>query len=179
MPMTKMPINFEHLVGADSLNWLQSILDQAAVKIIVTSRVRLGLPQERILDLHGLEYNTSAFVENGDLTANSAVQLFLYHARRVHPDFTPEREDYGAIVDLCQLVEGLPLGIELAATWARVISCSEIVQRVRTNIDLLKSDTVGDNGRSRSIRATFDVPAWISRYCIPASRQMAAGGCHC
>ncbi len=149
--------NFEHLVGAGSLNWLRSILDQApAVKIIVTSRARLGLPQERILDLQGLEYDTDACIESGEPTACSAVQLFLYHAKRVYPDFEPTAEDYNAIVKLCQLVEGLPLGIELAATWVRIISCSEIVGRVRTNIDLLKSDQVGGNGRSRSIRATFD-----------------------
>ncbi len=149
--------NFEHLVDASSLQWLRSILDQAAeVKVIVTSRTRLGLPQERIFDLHGLDFDTAACVENDDPSACSAVQLFLYHAQRVRPDFEPVAEDYTAILDLCQLVEGLPLGIELAATWVRLISCSEIVQRVRTNIDLLKSDTVGGNGRSRSIRATFD-----------------------
>ncbi len=83
---------------------------------------------------------------------------FWFHAQRVRPAFNPSDQDEDAILELCSLVKGLPLGIELAATWVRLLSCREIVQRVQANMDLLAENEAGinGNGNGRSMRATFD-----------------------
>ena len=55
-----------------------------------------------------------------------------------------------------QLVEGLPLGIELAAAWIRVLSCEEIAQEIARNLDFLSSAMQDLPERQRSLRAVFD-----------------------
>ena len=46
------------------------------------------------------------------------------------PDFTIPSDDWVHVVRICQLVQGLPLGIELAAAWAKVLSCQEIATEI-------------------------------------------------
>jgi len=145
--------NFEHLIpGADLLG---EILQRAPqLKMLVTSRERLGLREEWILDLQGLP-----FPESEDMTPlenYSAVQLFLQRAQQVQADFWLRFLDKSAVARICRLVEGLPLGIELAAAWTRTFSCREIAVEIEKNYDFLTTSLQNIPQRHRSLPAVFE-----------------------
>jgi predicted ATPase len=82
--------------------------------------------------------------------------LFVQQARRVQAGFTLTEEDAPCVARICQLVEGVPLGIELAASWVRVLSCREIVTEIEKSLDFLTSAWQNVPERHRSVRAVFD-----------------------
>ncbi|GAB4421179.1 MAG: BTAD domain-containing putative transcriptional regulator [Anaerolineae bacterium] len=145
--------NFEHLIPGASL--LGEILQRAPqLKMLVTSRERLGLREEWILDLQGLAFPESediALLEN-----YSAVQLFLQRAQQVQADFWLRFLDKSAVARICRLVEGLPLGIELAAAWTRTFSCQEIAVEIEKNYDFLTTSLQNIPQRHRSLPAVFE-----------------------
>ena len=80
-------------------------------------------------------------VEDEDrIEAFDAVRLFVQAARRVEPALVPSVEA-AAIVDICRQVEGLPLALELAAAWTRVLSCDAIAAELRHGTELLHAGT--------------------------------------
>ena len=124
------------------------------VKLLVTSRRRLQLQEEWVLPLHGLplpnQQNLAA------VTTNTAVALFVQAAQQHDPNFLPNEEMWPAIRRICQLVDGLPLGLELAAPWIRLLSCAEIAAEIEKNLDFLTSPHLNVPERHRSIRAVFN-----------------------
>ena len=145
--------NFEHLaVGAGAL---VSILAAApGVKMLVTSRERLNLQGEWVLDVDGMPFPeaqaTAAIDEYG------AVQLFWQAARRAHAGFTPSAADSEAASRICRLLAGMPLAIELAAAWVAVLSCEEIAAEIGRNLDFLTTTQRDVPERHRSLRAVFE-----------------------
>jgi predicted ATPase/DNA-binding SARP family transcriptional activator len=135
--------NFDELLEGAPL--LLEILHHApGVKLLITSRERLALAEEWLLPLAGLTVD------------DAAVELFVQRAMRVAPDLDPI-EDGAAIRELCRLVEGMPLAIELAASWAGIMRCETITQEVRTSLDFLTADVLTDlPERHRSMRGVFE-----------------------
>jgi predicted ATPase/DNA-binding SARP family transcriptional activator len=145
--------NFEHLLQAAGL--LSELLAEAAgIKIVVTSQVRLNLAEEWSFELGGLSFPLNPTDSN--LEQYSSVQLFEHHAQRVQAHFHPGEADRVHISRICRLMEGLPLGIELAAAWVRVLSCQEIAAEIEKNLDFLETSLHGVPDRQRSLRAVFD-----------------------
>lgn len=72
------------------------------------------------------------------------------------PTFSPSAEDSAWVVRICRLVEGIPLAIELAAAWVRMLSCREIAQEIERNLDFLTTSLRNVPERHRSLRAVFD-----------------------
>ena len=148
--------NFEHLMeGADLLH---RILQSApGVRLLVTSRERLNLQGEWVFEVRGLPFPPGP-EENGPerVEAYEAVQLFLETARRVHPAFTLNEESRACVVRICRLVEGMPLGIELAAAWVRALSCQQIALEIENNLDFLRAYVRAIPERHRSLRAALD-----------------------
>ena len=145
--------NFEHLtLGAE---FLGDILFHASqIKIMVTSRERLNLRGESILELSGMAFPPLEATDR--LEGYSAIQLFVQSARRTNPDFTLSEECKSCVIRICQLLEGLPLGIELSAAWMRVLSCEEVVEEIEKNLDFLVSPLRDLPERHRSLRAVFE-----------------------
>lgn len=151
--------NLEHLL--EGVDLLSDLLQQALdVKLLVTSREPLGLPGEWVFDVHGLpvppESDESRQILSTGWEKAGAVQLFLQAARRANPEFAVNADDQAAIVRICQLVEGMPLGIELAAAWVRMLSCQEIATEIAASLDFLHTTARGVPARQRSLRAAFD-----------------------
>lgn len=153
--------NFEHLLMGAGL--LGEILHEAKeVKILVTSRERLNLQEEWVYALEGLAYpliKSSGRIERQDIESLekfSAVQLFLYNARKVHSSFSLVGEDQQGMSRVCQIVEGMPLGIELASSWVQVLSCREIAREIEGNLDFLTTTLRNLPPRHRNMRAVFD-----------------------
>ncbi len=140
------------MAGTD---FLVTILQQAPqVKLLVTSRERLNLQGEWVLSVPGLAYPAEIMADTAvPPIAFSAIQLFLQVARRSAPGF---ESDLPAIAAICQLVDGLPLGIELAAVWVRALPCADIAQEIGRNFDFLTSHWRDLPARHRSLRAVFD-----------------------
>ncbi|CAG0949569.1 Putative HTH-type transcriptional regulator [Burkholderiales bacterium] len=144
--------NFEQLAAHASL--VERLLQACPrLKIIVTSRVRLAAAMEWSLPLEGLPCPE---VEDQDrIDAFDAVRLFVDAARRVEPALIPSVEA-AAIVDICRQVEGLPLMLELAASWTRVLSCDAIAAELRQGTELLRAVDPARPARHASIEVVFD-----------------------
>ncbi|MBI4670542.1 MAG: tetratricopeptide repeat protein [Chloroflexi bacterium] len=136
--------NLEHLVGdAKALTLIEELLrDAPRVKILATSREPLAVQSEWLFELDGL----------GD----QAVTLFEQSACRAQSGFQSCEDDRSSIARICQLVGGMPLGIELAASWVRVLSCAEIAQEIERHLDFLTTSARDVPERHRSMRAVFD-----------------------
>ncbi|MCB8989370.1 MAG: tetratricopeptide repeat protein [Ardenticatenaceae bacterium] len=147
--------NFESVLGdAAAPALLADILQYAPrVVMLVTSRQPVGLQAERLFNLDGLPYPDAS--SQADFERWDAVQLYLDRARRIQPDVAADRDNLAAIAAICQLIEGLPLGIELAAAWAREMSGVEILTAVQTSLDTLATTRPDVPPRHRSLRATF------------------------
>jgi predicted ATPase/DNA-binding SARP family transcriptional activator len=145
--------NCEHLSGV--ADFVSEVLRAAPqVKILATSRERLDLVEEWLFELEGLDYPADAAVQ--DWLNFSAPRLFVESARRVQKDYTPGPADWHNIWRICQLVEGLPLGIELAAASIRRHSSQEIAAQIERGIDILTVSWRNMPRRHRSLRAVFD-----------------------
>ena len=141
--------NFEHLIAGAGL--VADVLRAAPqVKILVTSREWLNLQGEWVLPIDGMEVPNLASL---DAARYNAIQLFAACAERIQPRFSLE-DELAAVVDICRSVEGMPLSIELAATWLRVMKTAEITQRI--SVQFLSTGHRDAPERHRSIQATFD-----------------------
>ncbi len=147
--------NLEHLLDASDL--ISRILVTApGVKLLVTSRVRLQLQEEWLLPLEGLEVPRLHDVVAFDPATHSAVQLFVKRARRLQPDFVESAVNVAHVVQICRLVGGMPLGIELAASWLRTIPLEEIANEVQSSLDFLATSMRNIPDKHRSMRAVFE-----------------------
>jgi predicted ATPase/transcriptional regulator with XRE-family HTH domain/Tfp pilus assembly protein PilF len=145
--------NMEHLIGASGQ--LAEILRNApGVKMLVTSRERLNIQAEWVFEIHGLPAPPDEWIEQPE--EYSAIALFLQNARRVQPGYIPDRNDLAAILQICRLMNGVPLGIELAASWMRLLTPPEIAQEISRDLDFLTSSLRDIPERHRSMRAAFD-----------------------
>ena len=134
--------NLEHLVAGVDL--LVAILHGApSVKLMVTSRERLGLQSEWVFELQALAEPV-------------AVTLFAERAQRVQHHFTLTPTHQAAVERICRLVGGMPLALELAANWVYTLSCDEIADEIERNLDFLSATGRDLPTRQRSMRATFD-----------------------
>ena len=149
--------NFEHLIEGARL--VEALLGAApGVKALVTSREGLKIRSEKIFDVRGLRFPEKEDLSNPE--SFSSVQLFLRSARRVKPDFRPDSPELGAIAKICRLLEGMPLGIELSATWVPHLKVGQIAEKIEDGHDFLATTMPHLPARHRSLRAVFEY-SWI------------------
>jgi predicted ATPase len=144
--------NFEHVIEGAAL--LARILTGApGVKILVTSRVKLGVTGETVINLPGLvvDWDTpdEAFQASG-------VRLFIDAAKRADALFSLEGDDLEPLSRVLHLVGGTPLGIILAASWVDTLPVSEIAAEIEKSMDFLEAGQAGQPDRHRSMRAVFE-----------------------
>ncbi len=152
--------NFEHLICDQVLAFLSDLLASApGVTLLVTSQSPLNMVGEQVYPLGGLSFLKNLGDPIDTLLTYSGIQLFLQAARRDAPNFQPGEPDLLAIANICRLVEGLPLGIELAAVWIPLLTPAEILARMEETLDFLESDRHTVSERHRRLRVVFDV-AW-------------------
>jgi predicted ATPase/DNA-binding SARP family transcriptional activator len=153
--------NVEHLVdvpdparrgGAGLANDLLEVAP--GLKILATSRARLRVRGEHLYHLTGLQVPEEE--SRPDIQAHSAVRLFVEAARRARADFPLGPDALAHVARVCRLVEGMPLGILLAAGWVGVLSPREIAAEIEGSLDFLETDLQDVPERQRSIRAAFN-----------------------
>lgn len=144
--------NMEHMTAAADL--VADMLRAARrLHLLVTSREPLHLQDETIVELRGLPIATHVRAPMND---QGALGLFLQRARRARQDFAPTRDDLAAIQQICRRVEGMPLGIELAAAWVRNLSCGEIARELNQSYDAIVARARDIPARHRSLGAVFE-----------------------
>jgi len=124
------------------------------LRTVVTSRAALDVPGEAVVPLDGLSVPPRDDAE--DAEAYDAFGLALRAAHRVRPDFHPRGEERTALVSLTRILAGMPLAIELAASWLRVLEPSELLYEVRRDLDVIRDRFDELDPRHASLRAVFE-----------------------
>jgi DNA-binding SARP family transcriptional activator/predicted ATPase len=161
--------NFEHLLGpsgptgvsplttmGESVGLVSDLLRAAPeVKVMVTSRVRLNVRGEHLYLVRGMDLPDRE--ERDNILDYGSVQLFVQSARRVQSPFEFTADDLTDIAQICQLADGMPLAILLAAAWTEMLPPAEIVEQIaERSIDFFETDWRGVPARQRGMRAVFD-----------------------
>ncbi|MFN2244626.1 MAG: tetratricopeptide repeat protein, partial [Anaerolineae bacterium] len=145
--------NLEHIL--ECADFLSAILQHTpGVVLLVTSRERLNVHEEWVYEIAGLTYPEDAIADVAD--GYSALDLFRQRAGQVDRHFVLSEVEMPHVARICQLVEGMPLGIELAASWAGVQSCEEIAREIASSLDTLATRLRNVPERHRSLWATFE-----------------------
>lgn len=148
--------NFETVIEAASL--VAGLLEASPrLRVLVTSREPLNVYGEWLVDLGGLAAPPDD--EGVDARAFDAVELFIQQAARTAPSFAPGRAGVAAIAELCRRLEGLPLAIELTASWSRLLSPAELLEQLDHEPGLLVSQRRDVAPRHQSLWRVFD-HAW-------------------
>lgn len=155
--------NFEHLIG--ETDFLVALLQAApSIKLLITSRQRLDLFVQVIHRLQGLALPLQEDVEtltDVELLQSPAIQLFVEQAQRVTGSFELTATNRTAIVSICRYLNGLPLGIKLAAAQLVDFSVEKIVTRLQNDLSLLVSTAADLPKHQRSMRAVL-TSSWIA-----------------
>ena len=139
-------------------DFLLEVLQRAPkIKFLVTAGEPLGLPGEWIQPVQGLAMPANGDSEDPD--SYGAGRLFLASARRAHAGFAVEPKDWPSVARICRMLDGLPLALELAASWARVLPMAEIIDEIGNNPDLVATTSTTVPERQRSLLAVFEY-AW-------------------
>jgi predicted ATPase len=142
--------NMEQLAAAagDLSNLLGST---ESVQVLVTSRRILGIRAERV-------YSLEPLAVPADTAVTAAVELFLDRARSIRPSYQPSAKDLATFAQLSRRLDGLPLAIELAAAWLRMLSPQALLQQVgQQPLEFLREGAVDLPARQRTLRDTI---AW-------------------
>jgi predicted ATPase/DNA-binding SARP family transcriptional activator len=154
--------NFEQLIGKGARGLTGEMLSVSpGLNLMITSRVQLNMQGEQLYPVTGMRI---AEVEEANKWDNpekqsqsfSAVQLFLDRARRMQPDFALTKENVASVIEICHLVQGIPLGLELAAAWVGLLPPDEIAAEIARSLDFLETDQPDVPDRQRSLRAVFE-----------------------
>ncbi len=157
--------NCEHLLDPAAAT-IKQLLDACPnIRIVATSRESLGIPGEATLRVPSLGLADATHA----LQDSEAVQLFLDRAQTVHPDYQPSPEEMQAIGRLCTRIDGIPLGIELAAARLRSMSARELADRLETSFRILSGSAKTALPRQRTLAATID---WSYDLLKPAEQAM-------
>lgn len=146
--------NLEHLPGMDL--FVTMLLERCRhLRILATSREALGLSFENLVDVEGLPAPDNLF----PLETQDAALLFLNAARRVQAKFRFEN-DIQSFTRIYRAVSGIPLGLELAASWVRVLELPELANELEHSLNVLETSSSDVPERQRSFAATFGY-SWV------------------
>jgi predicted ATPase len=146
--------NFEHLLDATSAMLVVEILEAAPkVKLLITSREPLNLSEEWIRIVTGLDFPQSEPML--PLERYGAIRLFGECVRRVRGNFSLNDET-ACVLDICRLVDGVPLALELAAARLQMFPCTLVATEIRRNVEFLTTPRRNIPERHRSMRAVFE-----------------------
>jgi len=161
--------NFEHVIDAAPLV-VELLTSVAPLRVLITSRALLHVRGEREYALGPLALEASSGeMSPGDLARMPAVRLFVERVRDVQPDFRLTSANGPTVTAICRRLDALPLALELAAPWMKVLAAEDLLRRLEH--DVLFS-TVGPRDlpeRQQTMNATV---AWS--YQLLGAREQRA-----
>ncbi|WP_020385401.1 helix-turn-helix transcriptional regulator [Kribbella catacumbae] len=135
---------------------LTSLLSHCrGLRVLTTSRQPLQIYGERLYPVRPLPLVHSLRVPLAEIAAVPSIALFVQRARAVAPDFALTDDNVGDVAEICRLVDGLPLAIELAATKLRLFGPPALLARLRDGIDILRLELTDVPRRQQTMRAAI------------------------
>jgi len=159
--------NCEQVVAGAARLVVDLLAQAPALRVVVTSRQSLGIPGEQVWRVPGLAINGAA---GGSSAADGAVALFAQRAREGAGSFditAPGAQQ--AVAQICELLDGLPLAVELAAARVSVLSVEQIAERLESDTYLLRQTSRAAPGRHRTLEETLD---WSHQLLAPAEQRL-------
>ncbi|MFL5758892.1 MAG: ATP-binding protein [Thermomicrobiales bacterium] len=148
--------NFEHLLPAAPL--VGSLLSSGAdARVLVTSRERLHPYGERTFPLEPLDVPAVSVNSPRALLENQAARLFVERAQAMRPSFALTETNAPTIAEICRRLDGLPLALELAAAWDRILTPAVILERLEQQLTLLTGGPTDVPERLQTMREAI---AW-------------------
>jgi non-specific serine/threonine protein kinase len=170
--------NFEQVVSAaPTVTRLAALAP--TLKVLVTSRVRLGVAGEHELHIAPL-YVPAEDATDSARRDSAAVRLFLRRASEANTDLAADDAVVRAAAEICARVDGLPLAIELAAARCRLLTPQAVASRLAAGFGLLSGGSRRGPGRHQTMRHTV---AWSHALLTPEEQRLFvrlavfAGGC--
>ena len=145
--------NFEQILDA-APDIVRLIERTENLKVIVTSRSVLRVRGECEYTLSPLPFPEDAGAT--DVEDYPAVALFIDRVRAARPGFTPARDELPALATICRRLDGLPLALELAAARVRVLSLTNLLERLDDRFTVLGGGARDAPDRQHTLRATID-----------------------
>ena len=147
------------LIVLDNMEQLAEAASDLSDLLAATDALLLLITSRRILDIRGERlYTLGPLAVPADGAVTAAVELFLERARSIHPGYQPSDADLATFAELSRRLDGLPLAIELAAAWLRVLSPGALLQRMGyQRLELLREGPRDLPARQRTLRDTI---AW-------------------
>jgi predicted ATPase/DNA-binding XRE family transcriptional regulator len=160
--------NFEHLMAAAPLvtELLQSV---AALRVLATSRAPLRVRGEREFPMGPLALEVDGVRTSlADLARAPAVRLFVERVRDVEPDFRLTSANGPSVAAICRRLDGLPLALELAAPWIKVLTAEGLLRRLEQGVLLAAIGPRDLPERQQTMTATI---AWSYRLLDPDEQR--------
>jgi predicted ATPase/DNA-binding CsgD family transcriptional regulator len=152
--------NCEHLVDACASLCQRLLASSPGLQVLATSRESLRVAAEAVWSVPPLALPSAGAPADGphaeDLTGYDAIALFAERAAAASPGFALGPGNIAAAVTICRALDGLPLAIELAAAWVRVLSVEQIAARLGDRFHLLTTRDRSAPPRQRTLRAAID-----------------------
>ena len=161
--------NFEHLREA-APNVALLLAESPGLSVLVTSRAPLHLRGEQILPLPPLALaDLQRLPALAELTQCPALALFTQRAQAVYPAFQMTIANAPAVAEICARLDGLPLAIELAAAWVRLLPPETLLTRLASHRSLLAGGARDLEPRQQTMRATI---AWSEELLEPDEQRL-------
>ena len=157
--------NLEHLLPVAAAEVAELLAATDALTVLATSRAPLQIRAELEMPVGPLSLGQPA--ESGDDGAGTAVELFVLRARDVRPSFELTDANAATIAAICRQLGGLPLAIELAAAWTRVLTPDDLLARLDHVLSVEGARDLPT--RQRTMRATLD---WSHSLLSPAEQVL-------
>jgi predicted ATPase/DNA-binding CsgD family transcriptional regulator len=148
--------NCEHLVSACASICQRLLAGAPQLRVVATSREPLHVAAETVWPVPPLELPPAPVSDAATIGGFDAVRLFAERAAAAAPGFTVTARNAASIARICRALDGLPLAIELAAAWTRVLSADQIADRLADRFRLLTGTDRGAPARQQTLRATLD-----------------------
>lgn len=138
--------NCEHVLGACTAV-VSELLRATTVSILATSRESIGISGEAVFRVPSLGLPS----DPRHALESDAIRLFLDRADRVVPGFAASSADLEAVIQICRRLDGIPLGIELAAARLRTLTPRELADRLEQSFRILSGGAKGGEERQRTL----------------------------
>jgi predicted ATPase/DNA-binding CsgD family transcriptional regulator len=161
--------NCEHLIDACATLCQRLLASSPGLLVVATSREALRVAAEAVWQVPPLVLPAAGTGDPEQAARSDAVALFTDRACAVAPGFVLQPGNCAAVVAICRALDGLPLAIELAAAWVRVLSVDQIADRLSDRFRLLTGGDRSVPPRQRTLRATID---WSHDLISPAEQVL-------
>lgn len=163
--------NCEHLLEACAAAADSLLRSTPGLRILATSRERLGVPGETVYVVPPMSVPAADTVSPEAALEHDAVRLFAERAALAEPGFRVTAENCGDVVRICRTVDGIPLAIELAAGRVSSLTVDEVAERLGRRLELLGGGSRTGERRHQTMLVTLD---WSYELLSPQERQVLA-----